>query len=557
MRTTHHTIAALTLALISSLASAQGADVSPGAIQQQQQQDERRREQERRVLTPPVAPEISVPAGGPSAPGSETVKIAVSQILIDKSALLDQADIDAIITPLEGRTVTLAELQQAVDAINALYAKAGQATARAILPPQTVKDGLVRIRLIEARVGDVRIKGTESLDPAFIAERVQLEAGELLSVPVLEAALVRFNRLNDTKLRAGVVAGKAFGTTDVEITAAEPQRTKFSVFFDNAGRDTVGETRGGLNARFANLAHRSDIMQFVATRTEGSESYSLSYSVPIASNDLRLDLSASKGNIQIVDGPFEPLDITGSSSDYTVGLTYPLLVTLEQMWSAYGRLSARESSSEFGGFTQESLNLRVLTMGVSGERQTDASAWYLDNALAFGISGALGGDQSFWYYRGSATRFDRLTERFQLLTRGGLQFSDTRFLPASELYQIGGAYTVRGFSEGLLSGRNGYFMSAELRIGRTLEEFQAADPGAPNFTGIVFIDHGGALPYRPGNLKESTHDDYLTSVGTGVLFDWNERVTGRLVLAQPLRGNPAELHDRRPRMHVSINIALN
>jgi len=557
MRTTHHTIAALTLALTSSLAAAQGADVSPGAIQQQQQQDERRREQERRVLTPPVAPEISVPSGGPATPGSETVKIAVSQILIDKSALLDPAQIDAIVNPLEGRTVTLAELQQAVDAINALYAKAGQATARAILPPQTVKDGLVRIRLIEARVGDVRINGTESLDPAFIAERVQLEAGELLSVPVLESALVRFNRLNETKLRAGVVAGKAFGTTDVEITAAEPQRTKFSVFFDNAGRDTVGETRGGLNARFANLAHRSDIMQFVATRTEGSESYALSYSVPIASNDLRLDLSASKGNIQIVDGPFEPLDITGSSSDYTVGLTYPLIVTLEQMWSAYGRLSARESSSEFGGFTQESLNLRVLTLGVSGERQTDASAWYLDNALAFGISGALGGDQSFWYYRGSATRFDRLTERFQLLTRGGLQFSDTRFLPASELYQIGGAYTVRGFSEGLLSGRHGYFMSAELRIGRTLEEFQAADPGSPNLTGIVFIDHGGALPYRPGNLKESTHDDYLTSVGAGVLFDWNERVTGRLVIAQPLRGNPAELHDRRPRMHVSINIALN
>lgn len=557
MRTTHHTIAALTLALLSPLVAAQGADVSPGAIQQQQQQDERRREQEKRVLTPPVAPEISVPSGGPATPGSETVKIEVTQILIDKSALLDQADIDAIITPLEGRTVTLAELQQAVDAINALYAKAGQATARAILPPQTVKDGLVRIRLVEARVGDVRINGTEALDPAFIADRVQLEAGELLSVPVLESALVRFNRLNETKLRAGVVAGKAFGTTDVEITAAEPQRAKFSLFFDNAGRDTVGETRGGLNARFANLAHRSDIMQFVATRTEGSESYALSYSVPIASNDLRLELSASKGNIQIVDGPFEPLDITGSSSDYTVGLTYPLIVTLEQMWSAYGRLSARESSSEFGGFTQESLNLRVLTLGVSGERQTDASAWYLDNALAFGISGALGGDQSFWYYRGSATRFDRLTERFQLLTRGGLQFSDTRFLPASELYQIGGAYTVRGFSEGLLSGRNGYFMSAELRIGRTLEEFQAADPNAPNFTGIVFLDHGGALPYRPGILKESTHDDYLTSVGAGVLFDWNERITGRIVLAQPLRGNPAELHDRRPRMHVSVNIALN
>ena len=182
--------------------------------------------------------------------------------------------------------------------------------------------------------------------------------------------------------------------------------------------------------------------------------------------------------------------------------------------------------------------------------------WYVDHSLSYGTT-ALGGDQSFFYYRGSATRFDRLSERLQLLLRGGLQLSDTRILPSSEQFQIGGAYTVRGFSEGLLSGRNGYFVSAELRIGRTLEEFMAADPGAPILHGIVFIDHGGALPYRPGNLKQSSHDDYLTSVGAGVLFDFSSRVTGRIVIGQPLRGNPAELHDRRPRAHVSINIGLN
>ena len=548
--------AGLALSLVAAAVMAQGAAESPGAIQQQQQQDLERRLQEERLRQRPQAPEISVPQGGPAAPASTAKTIRVEQILIDRSDILPQAKIDAIISPLEGQTVSLADLQQAIDAINALYAERGQATARAILPPQTIKDGLVRIRLVEARVGEVRVLGTEALDPAFIADRVALEAGELLSVPALESALVRFNRLHGTQLRAGVVAGSQFGTTDVEITAVEPPRTKFSLFFDNAGRDTVGETRGGLNARFANLMGRADTLQFVATRTEGSENYALSYSVPLDWQDLRLDLSASKGNIKIVDGPFEPLDITGSSSDFTAGLTYPLLVSLTDMWSVYGRLSARESSSAFGGFEQEKLNLRVLTLGVSGEHQSDDSAWYVDQSIASGIT-ALGGDQGFLYYRGSATRFDRLSERLQLLTRGGLQFSDTRFLPASELFQIGGAYTVRGFSEGLLSGRNGYFVSAELRIGRTLEEYQLADPDAPNLTGIVFIDHGGALPYRPGNLKESTHDDYLTSVGFGVLFDFSERVTGRIVIGQPLRGNPAELHDKRPRAHVSISIALN
>lgn len=530
--------------------------ISPGAIQQQQQQDERRRSQEQRVLTPPEAPEVSVPAGGPASPEGQELKIEVSQILIDKSELLDPAAIDAIIRPLEGQTVTLGQIQAAVTAINQLYAAGGHATARAILPPQTVKDGLVRIRLIEARVGEVRMRDAEHLDPAFVLERVRLEAGELLSVPALEQALVRFNRLHQDKLRASVVAGKTFGTTDVELSAIEQKRARLSLFFDNGGRDTVGETRGGLNAQFNNLLGRSDALQFIATRTEGSENYALSYAVPLLPNGLKLELSTSKGNIKIIDGPFEPLNITGSSEDHTIGLSYPLEVTLQDLWSVYGRFSARASESEFGGFTQTAQNLRVLTLGVAGEHQTDATAWYVDNSLAFGISGILGGDEGFWYYRGNATRFDRLNERFQLLTRGGLQFSDTRFLPSSELYQIGGAYTVRGFSEGLLSGRNAYFASVELRFGRTLEEYQAADPDAPDLTGLIFLDHGGALPYRPGDLKASTHDDYLTSVGAGVIFNFSDRVSGRFVVGQPLRGNPAELHDRRPRAHVSVNIAL-
>ena len=548
--------AAMALAMTTSLAMAQGAEVSPGAIQQQQQQELERRQQEQRIQQRPEAPEISVPRGGPAAPASTTTRFRVEAIVIDRSDILARAQIDAIVGPLQGRTVSLAELQQAVDAINALYDAGRHATARAILPPQTISQGRVRIRLVEARVGDVRVGGVEAMQPAFITERINLEADELLSVPALESALVRFNRLHQTRLRAGVVAGSKFGTTDVEITAVEPPRTKFSLFFDNAGRDTVGEARAGLNARFANLLGRSDTLQFVTTHTAGSENYALSYSVPVHENDLRLELSASRGDIKIIDGPFEPLDITGDSSDYSAGLTYPLLVTLEDMWSLYGRLSARSSASEFGGFEQESLNLRVLTMGLAGERQTDTSAWYIDNALATGIT-HFGGERSFLYYRGSATRFERLNERFQLLLRGGLQATSTQILPASELFQIGGAYTVRGFSEGLLSGRNGYFMSAELRIGRTLEEYQAADPGAPVVHGIVFLDHGGALPYRPGILKESTHDDYLTSVGVGLLFDFSDRITGRLVLGQPLRGNPAELHDRRPRAHVSLNFALN
>lgn len=546
----------LGIALAASAALAQGATISPGAIQQREEQERERRQQEERLRQPPATPGISVPAEPPRPAEPTTQTIRVERVRVDASQILPKEKIDAIISPLEGRTVTVTELQQAIDAINALYKAGGHATSRAILPPQTITEGEVRIRLVEARVGEVRLKGVEALDPGFVTERVRLEAGELLSVARLESDLVRFNRLHETRLSASLAAGRSFGTTDVELTAVEPGRHAVSLFFDNAGNDTVGEGRGGLDARLRNLLGRSDALQFVATRTEGAENYALSYSVPLTRNDLRLELSASDGHIRIVDGPFEPLDITGQSSDVSAGLTLPLHVSLQEQWSLYGRLSARESVSKFDGVELEAVDLHIVTLGIAGEHQDDDSAWYIDGALSNGTT-MLGADSSFTTFRASGTRFDRVGDDMKLLLRGGLQLSAKRVLPASELYQIGGAYTVRGFSEGLLSGRNGYFVSAELRTAGVVLGGEAGAAHSPVLQGLVFLDHGGALPYRPGDAEQSTVDDYLTSAGIGMLFEFPHGPSGRLVIAQPLRSNPAELHDRRPRVHASITIPLN
>lgn len=64
--------------------------------------------------------------------------------------------------------VSLQDLFDAVAAINRLYDARHQPTARAILPPQTVSDGTVRIRLVEARIGELRVGGTTWLRDDFI-----------------------------------------------------------------------------------------------------------------------------------------------------------------------------------------------------------------------------------------------------------------------------------------------------------------------------------------------------------------------------------------------------
>ena len=537
-----------------SALQAQTAPVSPGAVQQQQQQEQERRLLEERLSRPPAPPELRVPRASEPAP-AVSGSVQIQQVLIDDSQVLDRASIEAVIRTLVGRTVSLSELQAAVAAINSLYDAKGYATARAFLPPQTVKDGVVRIRLVEARVGALRVVGNTAVSSAYVMERLGLRPGQVLNTGALEQALARFNRLNETRVEADVQAGSSFGTTDVEIKVTEPRDAKFTAFVDNAGRNTVGEVRAGVTARLNNVARSSDSLQFSVTNSRGSESFAIQYATPLTADDLKLELSANRGDINVVAGPFQALGVQGQSKDLTVGLSYPWRVTPQALWNVYGRASKRESVSILGGASQGNVGFGLLTLGSLGEVQAPGSSWYLDNNLTLGVPRNDGGE-SFVVYRGNLTRFDRLSPRLQLLTRGSLQLSDSALVPSSEQFQVGGAQSVRGYSSGLLSGRNGYLVSTELRVGRTAQEQAARGPGAAVVQGLLFLDHGSAIPFRGGKQTKVTGDDFLTSVGVGAQVDMGSGFSARAVLAHGLRINPSETNQKRPHLHLSMNLAL-
>lgn len=543
--------AACALCLLSTTALA----VDPpdaGAVQRLEREQLERLLQEQRLGQKPVQPEITLPGAPPPGAVSQTKNIQVKGFQVDASVILTPEEIRGVLAPYEGKTLSLADLFEAVAGLNKLYADKEMPTARAFLPPQEISDGMVKIRLVEARVGEIHVGKVTQVTPEFVRARVSLAPGDLVSVPRLEADLLRFNRLHEVQLRASVQPGKAPGTTDLNLEAAEPKRNQYSVFVDNAGRYTVGEERIGFSARRLGLTERGDNLLFAATFSEGSDSYYLGYSVPLDARDLKLDVSYSRGGIDVVEGSFVPLDVSGESQDFTVGLTRPLVVQAGRLWNAYGRASAKESISKFGGATQVNQDLMVLSAGVSGEQQDEASAWTLDVNLNQGIK-HFGGESAFTALRANAAWLERFTPRTQLLLRGGAQYSGNDLLPASEQFQLGGSASVRGYSEGLLSGRSGYLVSAELRYAlQDPEQYLTLSPDAPLYTGFVFLDHGGAFPYRPAPLHDVTGDDFLTGAGLGLLVDWKSKVSARLAVAWPLRDNPGEAVVREPRLHAWI-----
>lgn len=515
---------------------------------------ERYLEEEKLKKLAPEKPVISLPKQGKAQSGaSDTKNIKVNRFEVTASEILNSAEIKAILTPYEGKRVSLKDLFDAVNAVNTLYEAKGAKTARAILPPQDIKDGIVKIRLIEARVGEVKVLGTNSLNKSFVSDRIKQKPGSLVSVARLEADLIRYNALYESKLSASIAAGAKVGTTDISIAVEEPKPFQFVTFADNAGRESVGLGRIGAIFTGKNIAGENDNLQVVVTGSEGSKSLGVTYSIPITEDDMRLETSFNAGAIEIIEGPFVPLNITGSSRDVTVGIAQPFSVNINRQWAAYGRLSARNSVSEFDGYVQQDSDLKVISVGVRGEAHYDDYAWSVDNNLNFGTK-ELGGEEAFTYYRANASFMEQVSPKTTMLARAGLQYSASEIVPSGEQFQIGGLNTVRGFSEGLLSGRNGYFTSLEMRhVLINSAPTKETNNLAHVVQGLVFFDHGGAFPYIPG--QSITKDDFLTSMGVGLIIDVGSRFNARVSVGYPMEDNPAEANQSTPMIHAGINIS--
>ena len=130
-------------------------------------------------------------------------------------------------------------------------------------------------------------------------------------------------------------------------------------------------------------------------------------------------------------------------------------------------------------------------------------------------------------------------------------------LVSSEQFQLGGAYTVRGYKEGALIGTSGLITNAEwywpcpfipksLRIPFSGESVRAG-------TQLVgFVDFGANWVNKPVNRAERS--DYLLSTGLGLRVHLTKHLTGRLDLGIPLLRQGR--NTLNPRLHFGLQSEL-
>ena len=225
------------------------------------------------------------------------VKFVLNDVKIDKSEVLAETEIKEITGKYIGQEVTLQSLYDIVNSINELYSEKGYLTCRAYLPPQTIKNGVVEIKIIEGKTGNVHISGNESTNDGYIAGRIGLDRGSISNINELNDDLLRFNATNDVQLRITMHAGAEPGTTDYVISAYEPQKNYINVYVDNAGSESSGEWREGLFWTDRSLTGSRDMLTMSGMRSDGTKSFSAMYTVPLGRSGTKLGLTYSTNSV--------------------------------------------------------------------------------------------------------------------------------------------------------------------------------------------------------------------------------------------------------------------
>ncbi|MDA7086625.1 ShlB/FhaC/HecB family hemolysin secretion/activation protein [Pseudomonas sp. SA3-5] len=455
-------------------------------LRREQTLQERRQIQERDEQL--VAPdEVEAPDEGPS--------FVLNSVRFTKPELLTAKELKAIVLPYLGKETRLSDLNRIVAEINAAYQAKGIYTATALLPKQEVTDGVVIIRLVEGKLGEMLIEGNSYLPEPYVRGWVPFPKDKtLVDMKALESDILEFNRVNDARLQAELRAGKDFGLTDIVMVVDEPLQNNVQLFVDNYGYESSGENEVGAIYRRQGVFTGSDRGLLYALASEGNQAFTSIYSAPVKASGWRLGGSLSVNRSEVTSGDFQDLAVEGDSTSMTLDASW-LAISTRTFWlNALG--SAMYSTSKTSVLGEDISDYDINKLNTGAQFTWLGSGWQLSGRQLVGWvsthnQAASGTDQSFAMLSGDASGYYRPGQSaWYGLMQMDYQYTNEEAIPGAVAYSIGGPTSIRGYAPGLISGDYGIQTSLEAHYSGLDVLGGALDP-------FVFYDIGTVLSKNP------------------------------------------------------------
>jgi len=496
------------------------------------------------LLEPP-----STPTPQQELPDTVPGTVTVERFEVVGSTVFSPGTLAKVTDPFTNRPLSFAELLQVRSAVTQLYIDQGYVTSGALIPPQTLERGVVTIQVVEGDLEAINVSGTRRLNNSYVRNRIALATDKPLNVPrLLEALqLLQLNPLIQN-LSAELTAGARPGTGILEIRVKEAQSFRPQVVANNNRSPSVGSFQRGIQLNEANLLGLGDGLSVAYLNTAGSNEVNASYTLPLNPRNGTLSLNYGTTSSDVIEPPFNLLDILSVSRYYDLTLRQPLVQTPSQEFALGLTASRRESKASFlddqrfgrVGFpspgADEAGRTRISALRFfqdwtqRGSREVLAlrSQFSLGLDLLNAIVNETEPDSRFFAWRGQIQWVRRLAPETLLLLRSDVQLATTTLVPL-EQFGLGGQETVRGYRQDALLSDSGVLASAEVRLpiyrDRSQQSVLQLTP---------FVDFGTTWDNSEANLGLNPDSNTLVSVGLGLRWQQGDQFAARLDWGIPL-----------------------
>lgn len=498
---------------------------------------------------PPSKLDLSVQPQARNVSQSTTL-FMVRSIQINGNTELPTELLHAVVAPSEGRQLTLGDLDALALRIGDVYHQHGYPLATAYVPAQTLKDGVVRIEVAEARYGTVAVN-----NQSYVSSRVlnatlsPLQSGQPVSESSLERSLLLLSDIPGATTNSTMRPGQEVGTSDLQVDVTPQSRFSGEVGLDNFAAQYTGDVRVTGNLNINSPLGQGDLLDFDAVTSGSGMKYGRGeYRYRLTGFGTVIGIAYSGLDYRL-GGDARNLDAHGTASVGSVFLSQPIIR------STAGNLYAMVE------YDHRRLDDRVDVIGLNNDRHIDRWSATLagDQIDASGITnvrisadyGRLFTDNfqtAFFDYfgaqtAGSYTKFEFSISRLQQMNPTNalyLGFSAqnaNKNLDSSEQFFLGGPDSVRGYDVGVIAGTIGQLATVEYRHDMV---FSGA-PGVWQFT--AFFDSGRVQIYNTPILP-GLNSARLDSVGLGANWSATHGWHLAATVAKPVSGAPDLLAGR-------------
>jgi hemolysin activation/secretion protein len=507
---------------------------------------------------------VAVPSISRSEPLSDPTPLFVLRKLsLTGGQTIASERLAAAWQPFIGKKVSQADLVTIATDIGKAYRAAGFHLSRAIVPPQDIANGSLRIQVIEGAITEVVLKGDGAGQFGIRALLDPVIAEQPSRLTTLERQLMLINarpgvRITDTRLDE---IGASSGHFRLVLSVQTWHVYAFAGL-DNLGSTAVGPWQGYATAAYNSMIAPGDTLALNLATTPGDPRQlrfaRLSYDTPVGVDGLRIGASGLYSEVWPGDWRRRFADNTTTEAFEMRASIAPVQLQKQSLTltMAAGFSNAAESDV-FGPIYRDAI--RIISLNADYRLQDNLGGTnFLTVNWRQGLDVLGASDKSdpwvsvwgaspnfsalnFWF-----TRYQTITDAFSLkLASAGQVASGPMYL--SQQFYLGGLAFGRGYGAAVISGDNGIAGSLELRYDWKLN-YQY-------WTGVQlysFVDSG--LAWWDG-LRPSD-GTALTSAGGGVRLFLRGDLQADLGVAVPLGYREPDNWWRRPRFLFTLSNAF-